>query len=228
MNYARARQLRCMSWNIKHAAGRLDQLGAISRVITNVNPDVMLLQEVDCRTHRSGGIDQAEHLAIHTKMTRIYSPTMRYDGGFYGNAILVRGNWNRLTTLLVNPIERPSEPRGVMAIGGPSLPGVATTHLSRNPTGAAKFELAELLSRLPEWIDVIIGDFNHSYGNKLPAPWTEVMESSSGHMTPTYPSSEPKEVIDRAIVRNTRHRAKKSVLSVPLSDHLPILVELST
>ena len=64
-----AEPLRVMSYNIRHGWG-MDSpnheitLERTARVIADQKPDVVLVQEVDKKTTRSNGVDQAEKLAL--------------------------------------------------------------------------------------------------------------------------------------------------------------------
>jgi endonuclease/exonuclease/phosphatase family metal-dependent hydrolase len=62
----------------------------LSKVITDLEPDVVALQEVDCKTQRSSGVDQAALLGKLTKMYSVFGQAMPYRGGQYGEAILSR------------------------------------------------------------------------------------------------------------------------------------------
>lgn len=80
-----------MSYNIAHGQG-VDgiNLARIADVITAAAPDVVALQEVDRNTRRSGNVDQAAVLASLTGMTAVFGRAIDFDGGQYGNAVLLR------------------------------------------------------------------------------------------------------------------------------------------
>ena len=107
-----------MTWNIKFAGGRIDfffdcfgervlmqsaevtsNLEGLARKIRQVDPDVLLLQEVDVRSKRSAFIDQLQWLLDHTALNYgVYASQWRADfipsdglGAMDdGNAILAR------------------------------------------------------------------------------------------------------------------------------------------
>src|SRR5690606_2840765 len=63
-----------LTYNIHHGEGmdgKLD-LERIANVIRSVNPDLVALQEVDRKTQRSAGVDQAEELARLTGMRHVF------------------------------------------------------------------------------------------------------------------------------------------------------------
>jgi endonuclease/exonuclease/phosphatase family metal-dependent hydrolase len=83
---ARTDTLLVMCWNIRFGAGRapwfgdgcgdrvvipddevLDNLDKIARTVNQIKPDILLLQEVDVRSKRSGYIDEMQWLLDHTR-----------------------------------------------------------------------------------------------------------------------------------------------------------------
>lgn len=86
------RRLRVLTYNIHHGnppakKGVID-LDAIAAVIMAQQPDVVLLQEVDVLTKRSGGIDQGKYLAKKLGMQEYFAKAINFDGGEYGIVIL--------------------------------------------------------------------------------------------------------------------------------------------
>jgi len=81
--------LKVMNYNIKHA--ELSSLESIASVINAQSPDIVVLQEVDVLTNRSGRVDQAARLGQLTGMYHSFQPSLlNYDGGQYGLALLSR------------------------------------------------------------------------------------------------------------------------------------------
>ncbi len=62
--------LRVLSYNVRNCRGLDDasvvDVARIARVITNQAPDVAAIQELDCKTSRSGGRDVLRELAAAT------------------------------------------------------------------------------------------------------------------------------------------------------------------
>lgn len=78
-----------MSYNIKH--GELSSLESLASVIKGQSPDLVVLQEVDVLTNRSGKVDQAARLGQLTGMYHAFVPALlSYDSGQYGLALLSR------------------------------------------------------------------------------------------------------------------------------------------
>ncbi|MBS2937231.1 endonuclease/exonuclease/phosphatase family protein [Nocardioides sp. J2M5] len=80
-------RLRVLSFNTHRSTGSLD---AIAREILEIDPDVVLLQEVDRRMLRTGGVDQAELLAEAVGMDGSFSTNLVRGTGGYGTLILSR------------------------------------------------------------------------------------------------------------------------------------------
>src|SRR5688500_5929836 len=84
--------VRVLTYNIHHGEGTDRQLNLerLADVIKSVNPDLVGLQEVDQKTARSKGVDQAARLAELTGLRAIFGKAMEYQGGGYGLAVLSR------------------------------------------------------------------------------------------------------------------------------------------
>jgi hypothetical protein len=114
------RSVRVLVYNIhagKDAAGK-PNLEAIARLIRAHAADVVLLQEVDRGTQRSGGVDQLQVLMDGTGFGGAFGRTLDYDGGLYGIAALSRDGFGYEDTvsLLVSP---PQARAGGKARGAP-------------------------------------------------------------------------------------------------------------
>ena len=84
--------LRVLSYNIHHGRGTdgVVDLERIAGVIRGCAADVVMLQEVDDRTERTGGIDQTADLGRLTGLRAEFGRQIDYQGGRYGQAILCR------------------------------------------------------------------------------------------------------------------------------------------
>jgi len=85
-------QLRVLTYNIHHGEGRDGKFDyeRLAKVITDLKPDVVALQEVDRKTRRSSGVDQAALLGKLTGMNSAFGNAMYFQGGEYGEALLSR------------------------------------------------------------------------------------------------------------------------------------------
>ena len=84
-------RLRVLSYNIHHGQGtdgRFD-LARLAEVIDRLEPDLVALQEVDHRTRRAKGVDQAAELGRLTGMHSWFGKAMDFSGGGYGDSPLL-------------------------------------------------------------------------------------------------------------------------------------------
>lgn len=79
--------LRVLSFNTHRSTGTLN---AIAEEILQVDPDVVLLQEVDRQMLRTGAVDQAAVLADAVGMDGSFSSNLARGSGHYGTLILSR------------------------------------------------------------------------------------------------------------------------------------------
>jgi endonuclease/exonuclease/phosphatase family metal-dependent hydrolase len=230
--------VRVLSYNIHHAEGmdgKID-LPRIAAIIMSVDPDVVALQEVDIRTHRSGGVDQLLELAKLTGMQPVYGRTIPHQGGLYGNAVLSRLPVNGFAN---HPLPG-KEPRGVIQAIFDPLPAASGaafdflgTHLDLNEPDrlAAVARINETVSERPDGRPMILaGDMNAVPGSKpieaLLRDWT--LAQGAQPML-TSPSSNPRRQIDYIFVRPaSRWRVVETrVLDEPVaSDHRPVFAVL--
>ena len=84
--------VRVLVYNVhagKDAAGK-ESVQRISDVVKSIDPDIVLFQEVDKGTKRSGGVDQPAAYAKLTGLHVAFGKSLDYDGGEYGIAVLSR------------------------------------------------------------------------------------------------------------------------------------------
>ena len=118
---AHAKTLRVLSYNIHHSEGRdgVFDLNRIAAVINATNPDVVALQELDQGNARSGAsVFQLNELAELTDMQGYFGKTINYQGGQYGNGVLV-APWLDIveTTNRALPSPGGGEARAVIEMG---------------------------------------------------------------------------------------------------------------
>ena len=81
---------RLMSYNIHHGEGmdgKID-IERIGKLIIDINPEVVGLQEIDSVVVRSGNIDILQLLSEETGMYATFGYSILHDGGKYGNGVL--------------------------------------------------------------------------------------------------------------------------------------------
>ncbi|MDQ3688165.1 MAG: endonuclease/exonuclease/phosphatase family protein [Acidobacteriota bacterium] len=216
---------------------RLD-LRRIAEVINAERPDLVGLQEVDRGVERTGRIDEIVELARLTRMEYAFAPNLRYQGGWYGVAVL-----SRLPIISVDhrryANRREAERRGFLrvevSVGGRTL-NFVTTHLDYQSSEGRMFETEQLLRAL-ETIKgplVVVGDFNdeptgETYKRML-ARFTDAWAEGGGRDAGfTYPADEPRKRIDYIFCEaaGSRLRVRHARVADSLaSDHRAVTAEL--
>jgi endonuclease/exonuclease/phosphatase family metal-dependent hydrolase len=228
--------VRVMIYNIKHGEG-MDGTVDLSRsaeVIRRLNPDVVLLQEIDHRTERVKGMDQAARMSELSGLPHhAFGSFMEYQGGRYGMSLLSR--WT-VRSPMNHRLPEGAEPRSALSaripIGGDgeevTFVGI---HLYR--TLEERYAQAERLVDLFAYDTapvVLAGDFNSRPQSKviqmLDRYWT-IPGKGTDHLT--FPSDDPSVEIDYIMYRPSDafdvvdHR----VIDEPVaSDHQPVILDL--
>jgi endonuclease/exonuclease/phosphatase family metal-dependent hydrolase len=134
----------------KDAKG-VDNLARIAALVDSLRADIVLLQEVDRNTQRSGRVDQPAELAKLTGHHVAFGKSLDFQGGEYGIAIMSRWPISSQTTVSL-PVDPPQErsggsyePRAALRviIAAPSGPlAVVNTHL--DPLGDDRWRRQEI------------------------------------------------------------------------------------
>ena len=84
--------LKVLTYNVHGCKGTDGRVltDRIAKVISQYEPDVVCLQELDLNRKRSGGMDQPHRIAQHLEMMYHFYPSMQIEEEQYGNAILSR------------------------------------------------------------------------------------------------------------------------------------------
>jgi len=235
--------LRLVSYNIKHGLG-MDGALDLERVgdyLAATGADVVLLQEVDERASRSGGVDQAAVLGERLGMTAHFAPFMDFQGGRYGLAILAAPPVVAAEVIALPAGTR--EPRSAMVVtlefdGAPLR--VANAHLDwladdERRVAQARALLAALVVDAggvgePSAPVILGGDLNdvpESSTLALLQGWSAFRWV--GPDAPTFPSDAPDRTIDHFLIAppGAFADARVRVLDEPLiSDHRPVQLDL--
>jgi endonuclease/exonuclease/phosphatase family metal-dependent hydrolase len=238
--------LRVLAYNIHHGAGNdavLD-LERIARLIRNLEPDIVALQEVDRVVERTEGVDQAAVLGELTGMTPVFGEFMPYQGGSYGMAVLSRWpiveSWN-------HRLPDGAEPRSSVTVRVRSPDTgreivLADVHFYRTEEERlAQATTLDSLLRVTEGVtdaaasvatpSILAGDFNSEPGSAVmealaAAGWWAVPKDG---MSLTFRSDAPVREIDFLLLR-PRERftvVEHHVVDEPVaSDHSPIFAEV--
>ncbi len=219
--------------NPPSAAKTKKDIPAIAKVINDVNPDIVLLQEVDVHTARSGkDVHQAEELAKSSKMAYFFAKGIDHDGGEYGIAILthypiIEKKRYPLTTIAGTN----GEPR-VLATVLLELPGkkrllVACTHLDAQRGDTNRLvqikEVTDILKDQPYPV-ILAGDLNAPEGSAVIDILDQHFTRSCKDCGFTIPVENPRRCIDFISFTPGKFEVEKHqvIQEKYASDHLPV------
>lgn len=246
--------IRVLVFNIhagKDAAGQ-PNLQGVADLVRSTAADVVLLQEVDRGTRRSGNVDQLQQLADlvnrggDTRYEPVFGRSLDFDGGQYGIATLVRGSVVSSTTeaLPVHPPQERSgksyEPRAALLVAASTPFGplqVINTHLDASrPEHYRLQESAHILAianRVGTAPGLLAGgDFNAEPGSRtyqqlvfggLRDAWLGCGEGDGF----TFPAAKPIKRIDYLFLGPGLRCTSAQVIDTQVSDHRPLLVTVS-
>jgi endonuclease/exonuclease/phosphatase family metal-dependent hydrolase len=202
--------------------------GSLAKVINDLAPDIVALQEVDCGTERAAGLDQAALLGKLCKMHYAFGQAMPHQGGRYGEAVLSRFPIQKTAIHpLPYALEQDQEPRAALEVllQPKDLPPIAfiSTHLchkSKDTRTLQTRRISQLFAKQGGNPILLAGDFNARPGSDpmnvlLQDGWTDTVA--------------PRSVIDYVLVRACDPWQVKEVIVVDepvVSDHDPVLVVL--
>lgn len=162
------RTLTAVSYNICHGHLARFDWDRLAAPIRSLAPDVIGVQEVDMFTNRSRNMDTLSALAKATGMPHaLFVPTMEFNGGQYGIALLSRHPILGSKTISL-PFDG-HEPRVAgcirVLVDGEHPLWFVNTHLSYISHETRREQLSELAVRMTEIIPadtpaILSGDFN--------------------------------------------------------------------
>jgi endonuclease/exonuclease/phosphatase family metal-dependent hydrolase len=226
--------LRWMTYNIHHCLG-LDNkvdIPGIARIINQLDPDCVFLQEVDQLTERSGQVDQTTQLMKLTGMYGHFARAIDFQGGQYGQAILSRFPVD--PPRVVKLPNREDREQRVAVVSKVELPGYGSvqligTHLD-HALQKLRVEQSEQFAALAaSGRSVLAGDFNDTFDSPvlqtIMSTWSQPKLERA---VPTIPSAGPKQQIDFILLRGFGEKWIYSfrTLDTQASDHLPLLLEM--
>jgi endonuclease/exonuclease/phosphatase family metal-dependent hydrolase len=238
--------LRVLVFNIhagKDASGK-PNLDEVANLVRATDADIVLLQEVDRGTRRSGNVDQVKVLSGDTGFESAFGRSLDYDGGQYGMAVMSRTRFEDAEAIPLPA--KPQQPRA----GGAIEPRAALATIVRTPLGSLhvvtthldastgdEYRLQEteqllkiLRARLATGALLLAGgDFNAEPESRVLArlraaglrdAWTECGRGDGL----TYPAVKPVKRIDYLFLTGSLTCTSARVIDSTVSDHRPLLV----
>ncbi len=244
----RADTIRVLVYNIhagKDARG-VENLQGVVALIRETRADVVLLQEVDRGTRRSGVVDQPAVLAVGSGFHVAFGSALDYDGGKYGVATLSR--WPiTFDTLYRLPVDPPQEraggsrePRGLLRVDVRSPYGTMTvfnTHIDASREDTWRQQEARVIvatvsaARSARPLVLLGGDMNSTPESAvqqiLREPGLRDAFTECGRGTGlTYPADSAVKRIDYLYLSGAMRCARAEVPVTVVSDHRPLIVEV--
>ena len=223
-------------------AGNLERLAALVRA---TRADVVLLQEVDSATTRSGGVDQLSVVRTATRMHGTFGGTLAFQGGQYGLGVLSRYPIRVRQVVMLSGNTEPAtgrsrEPRGALHVVVALPDGdlhVVDTHLDASADDTWRREEATRLVALADSLRrdgarvMIGGDLNATPGSAVHsifrnAELRDVWPECGRGAEATYPAHAPAKRIDYLLLTAGMQCLGASVIATDASDHRPLLVDV--
>lgn len=223
-------------------------LRKIADLLNRLSPDLVALQEIDECSSWAGNFDHLDYLRVHASFPyAAFGINNRREGMLnlsYGNALLSRHPLLETETVVFGR-RRVGEKGFLFAevdVAGRCIPFV-NLHLHYRSRARRLGQLEQLLDwfrqkqrgRAARWAvpPIICGDFNNpSTRDDATAALLRHMSLHSGYTAlprrvPTYPSPVPRRTLDFVFVPDRCRHVRCEVVRCFLSDHRPVLVELS-
>ena len=240
--------MRVLVFNIhagKDATGK-DNVQELAALIRTTAADIVLLQEVDRGTNRSGKVDQLRAVMDATRFGGVFGRSLDYDGGQYGIAALSRRGFgfNETIDLPVTPAQTRAggshEPRAALVASALTRHGrlqVLTTHLDASADETYRLQEAQTVlnivrARASDDTPVLVGgDFNAEPDSAvirklrdggLRDAWADCGRGDGF----TYPADQPRKRIDYIFLTGTLTCTAAEVIDTRISDHRPVLVTI--
>jgi endonuclease/exonuclease/phosphatase family metal-dependent hydrolase len=207
---------------------RLDNLDRIASLFESF--DIVGLQEVDGGSLRSGFINLTEYLALQARFPWWYDQTNRDLGKFAQHSL---GILSRFVPSEVTELRLPGmiPGRGALATrfgfgSGSLLVVIAHLALGRRARLRQLGYLADVIQG--ERHVVLMGDLNCE-AHSLEMNWllNRTDLHAPAHRLLTFPSWRPQRHLDHILVSPTLNVHEVRVVNLPVSDHLPIAMDVS-
>ena len=236
---------RILTYNVHRCVGMDGELDVArtARVIAQMRPDIVALQELDVMRARTGGVDQAHAIAELLGMSFHFHPAFRVEEESYGDAILTAAPMRvvRAGALPGSNAVRGLEPRGALWVKidlGDIELDVVNTHLGLVPheqRAQASALVSEAWMGHPDCTDpaILLGDLNatpkHATYRRLAERLRDAQKVHRRHGLKTFPSRFPMIRIDHVFISRsvtvTGVHAGHGALAREASDHLPLAVD---
>lgn len=231
-----SRIVRVLTFNIYHGetvnAVKTFDLDLLAKVINDVHPDLVALQEVDFKTNRAKNMDLVTELGLRTGLASLFGQAMPYDGGGYGEGILSRYSFLS-TQNHVLVAQEGKEPRAALEVSvlldsGDTIRFIGT-HLDHTREETDRINQANELNKIftkDNKPSILAGDLNARPESNTMSILFEEWTKSSSKNEPTAPAINPRSKIDYILFRPVnrwRVLETRVIDDQVASDHRPVL-----
>ncbi|PAA07400.1 endonuclease/exonuclease/phosphatase family protein [Pseudomonas fragi] len=206
----------------KGRAGNLERIGDLLSDF-----DLVALQEADGGSHRSGYINQVKYLAQQGEFPYWYQQLNRNLGRLaqHSNGVLSR---LRPAAIEDHPLPGPAG-RGAILVrfgDGPDALVVVVMHLALG-TKTRTRQLAYIRELIGGYQhQVLMGDMNTHANDLLHTSPLRDLGLLAPQMEATFPSWRPQRCLDHILLSPSLTLERVQVLDQPISDHLPVAVDI--
>jgi endonuclease/exonuclease/phosphatase family metal-dependent hydrolase len=224
----RYRQYLTHSWkHVLHHPQRFNNLDRIAQLMSEY--DLVGVQEADAGSARSGFVNITEYLANAAGFPYWDDQTNRRIGQFARHSLGVLSRY-KPSGITEHKLPGRLPGRGAMAVrfgAGEESLVVLIVHLALSRRGRLS-QLDYLGDLINDYRHVVMmGDMNcRSDSEEMELLVNKTLMSEPLHGLHTFPSWRPKRNIDHILVTPTVEVGRAEVLNYPLSDHLPISMEV--
>lgn len=189
--------------------------------------DIVALQEADGGSLRSGNINQVQQLAKLGNFPYWYQQRNRNLGPFaqHSNGLLSRLEPQKLED---HPLPGPAGRGAILAqIGqGPDAIAVVSMHLALGAR-ARNRQLGYIHEIVSDYQHVVLmGDMNTQADDLLINSPLSSLNLRAAQTDATFPSWKPQRCLDHILISSELEVANMSVLPIPISDHLPVSMDI--
>ncbi len=189
--------------------------------------DIVALQEADGGSLRSGNINQVQQLAQLGNFPYWYQQRNRNLGPFaqHSNGLLTRFEPQRLED---HPLPGPSGRGAILAqIGdGDDAIAVVSMHLALGARARTR-QLDYVRDIVSDYRHIVLmGDMNTHAEQLLVNSPLSSLNLTAPQVCATFPSWNPQRCLDHILISSELDIANMSVLPVPISDHLPVSMDI--
>lgn len=213
-------EIRVLDFNTHRSYGGI---GTVAAEIRALDPDIVLLQEIDRFKGSTGNIDQAAYFAEALGMNHAFGANVRSGGGEYGVAILSRfkilGSENYLL-----PNGPGGEQRGLLGVGveiGGQEVRIYNTHLQNKIVGLREAQARHVAGIIANEENPVIlgGDMNATINTATLAPLTSVLVDAWSVGSGPEGTGPNGSRIDFLLASPTIEPQRAAVLRSSISDH---------